>query len=210
MPYYPKSQIKTNLYTSGGEYSLEPPNNATSQPSYIGYYYKISTGRAFTGKTPSEGASQILYPLRDILDISNPHEENTVQVAFNYNKSFLKYNTLLSDNFPKSRLMPSYNPTIPTKNDYQLGVFTRYFCKKNNEFKYIEIDKKTYNLLNSKSPDAAWDIYSPLYTLWYLTGNKDNVAKTNKGLINLIEQQQNWYGFSQYLKDQYLKYYLDS
>ena len=45
--YYPKSQIKTNLYTSGGEYSLTPPNYSSLQNSYIGYYYKLSNGNLY-------------------------------------------------------------------------------------------------------------------------------------------------------------------
>ena len=47
--YYPKSQIKPNLYTSGNEYALEStPNN-----SYKGHYYKTSIGKSYTGKTPT-------------------------------------------------------------------------------------------------------------------------------------------------------------
>ena len=99
---------------------------------------------------------------------------------------------------------------FPTQQDYSIGVFTRYFCKKNNEPKYLEIDKKTFDLLSSKSKDIAWDLYTPISTLWYITGDKIEVAKTNKGLINLIETQQKWYGFPQYFKDQYSKYYLAS
>ena len=33
--YYPKSQIKTNLFTNGNEYFL-----STNGESYTGYYYK--------------------------------------------------------------------------------------------------------------------------------------------------------------------------
>ena len=39
MPYYPKSQIKTDLYTNGDEYI-----SSSTQEVYIGYYYEISTG----------------------------------------------------------------------------------------------------------------------------------------------------------------------
>jgi uncharacterized protein (DUF2147 family) len=44
--YYPKSQIKTNLYTNGGEYIL-----STSKIEYKGYYYKVSSGKLYSGKT---------------------------------------------------------------------------------------------------------------------------------------------------------------
>jgi len=213
MPYYPKSQIKTNLYTSGGEYSLIPPNYSTPQNPYIGYYHKLSNGRTYTGKTPTDGPRQNLYALESI--ISDPLSNTQIIIDYNtiepnLNDITNQYNTIPGINVPKPRLIPPYNPTIPTQQNYNLGVFTRYFCKKNNEYKYLEIDKKTYDLLSARSKDIAWDLYSPLSTLWYITGNKESTAKANKGLVNLIETQQKWYGFSQYLKDQYLKYYLES
>jgi hypothetical protein len=214
MPYYPKSQIQPNLYTSGGEYSLTPPNYASSQNSYIGYYYKLSNGRTYTGKTPTDKPNQTLYPIKGVidnnLDIDSQTYINFDTVDPNYNKITNQYNNIPGINIPKSRLIPKYNPTVPTQKDYELGVFTRYFCKKNNEPKYLEIDKKTFDLLSSKSKDIAWDLYTPISTLWYITGDKIEVAKTNKGLINLIETQQKWYGFPQYFKDQYSKYYLAS
>ena len=40
MAYYPKSQIKTNLYTNGGEYTTSQNQFSTVAESYIGYYYK--------------------------------------------------------------------------------------------------------------------------------------------------------------------------
>ena len=82
--------------------------------------------------------------------------------------------------------------------------------KKNNELIYIEIDKNTFNLLQSRSNTIAWDLYTPLSTLWYIKGNKEQIYKANKGLISLIEQNQKWYGFSKYLKEDFLKYYLES
>ena len=129
-------------------------------------------------------------------------------MELNLDQPTSQYNNIPKITLFKSRLLPPYNPTTPTQTDYELGVFTRYFCKKNNELRYIEIDKKTSDRLSAKSPNIAWDLYSPISTLWYITGDKTTVAKANKGLINLIETQQKWYGFPQYFKDQYLKYYL--
>ena len=216
MPYYPKSQIKTNLYTSGGEYSLTPPNYSSFQNSYIGYYYKLSNGNIYTGKNPTDGTRQILYIIENLIPSQN-NDENDISPLFDPDSNFielnsdqliLQYNNTPGINIPKRRLLPFYNPTTPTQTDYKLGVFTRYFCKKNNELRYIEIDKKTFNSLSAKSTNIAWDLYSPISTLWYITGDKTTVAKANKGLVNLIETQQKWYGFPQYFKDQYLKYYL--
>ena len=85
-----------------------------------------------------------------------------------------------------NRIIPQPNPTLLTNQDIKLGVYTRYFCKKNNELKYIEIDKTTFEKLNSKSKDIAWDLYTPISTLWYIRGDADSY-KANKGLISLIE-----------------------
>lgn len=216
MPYYPKSQIKTNLYTSGGEYSLTPPNYSSFQNSYIGYYYKLSNGRVYTGKNLTDGIRQTLYVIENLIPLQN-NDEDDISPLFTPDSNFIElnpdqptfqYNNISKTTLFKSRLLPFYNPTTPTQTDYELGVFTRYFCKKNNELRYIEIDKKTFNSLSAKSTDIAWDLYSPISTLWYITGDKTTITKTNKGLVSLIETQQKWYGFPQYFKDQYLKYYL--
>ena len=108
------------------------------------------------------------------------------------------------------RSLPQYNLTIPTQKDYNLGIFQRYFCKKNNELKYIEIDKTTFQQLKSEFPQIAWDLYSAISLNWYLTGDKTKVYNTNKNLSTLIETQEKWHGFSQYFKDQFSKYYLES
>ena len=50
--YFPKSQVKTNLYTNGGEYSFVGSTNP-----YRGYYYQTSDSRYFSGRTPNESPS---------------------------------------------------------------------------------------------------------------------------------------------------------
>lgn len=209
MAYYPLSQIKSNLYTNGDEYVL-----STNKEKYTGYYYEVSNGKKFTGKTPQDGPNIQL--------IINPAYSTNNEIIYDRinNQSYIAYELpTAGDDFIaieyanltkniKPRILPTPNPTTPTQTDYTTGVFTRYFCKKNNENIYFEIDKQTFTLLSSKSPQIAFDLYSSVLTLWYLTGNKDTVAKANKGLVSLIETQQKWYGFPQYFKDQYLKYYL--
>ncbi len=51
MPYYPLSQITSNLYTNGLEYAVDLKNPSNS---YSGYYWKTSDGKYFTGKTPQD------------------------------------------------------------------------------------------------------------------------------------------------------------
>lgn len=197
--YYPKSQIKTNLYTNGGEYIL-----STTKESYIGYYFEISSGQKYTGKTPQDGINILLI---------NPPQTTNLTSGKTLPPSNDEIITYESEEYlitSPIRSLPTPNPTPPTPIEKSLGVFQRYFCKKNNELIYIEIDKNTFNLLQSKSSTIAWDLYTPLSTLWYIKGNKEQIYKANKGLISLIEQNQKWYGFSKYLKEDFLKYYLES
>jgi hypothetical protein len=229
MSYYPSSQIKPNQYTNGGEYIL-----STTKENYKGYYYELSNGRKYTGKSPQDKPNILLSTFSQVGNTPQPplplnnnnYDDNNINLVNdvptfsiilpNGNTQEKPYPTevdtsmyFLSNNF-QPRSIPSYNPTTPTPLDYNLGVFSLYFCKKINELKYIEIDKNTYSQLLSKSPQIAWDLYTPLTTLWYLKGEKEKVYTINKNLITLIEKNQKWYGFSQYFKDQFSKYYLES
>ena len=58
MAYYPKSQIKTNLKTSGDEFIL-----SSTKEKYIGFYYEVSNGDKFSGKTPESGPNILLLPI---------------------------------------------------------------------------------------------------------------------------------------------------
>lgn len=199
--YYPKSQIKINLYTNGGEYLL-----STTKQDYKGYYYEISTGQKYTGKTPQDGPSILLIlqnPLtQPIQDIAN---EELTYVEVQDELSGGSYKTT-----PPLRTLPQFNPTLPTLQDQQNGQFTRYFCKKTNENKYLEIDKSTYQKLTNKDPQIAWDLYNPSQVTWIITGDKNQAFNSNKGSVSVIEQQRKWYGFTQWFQDKFLKYYLES
>ena len=209
--YFPKSQIKSNLYTNGGEYIL-----STTKNEYKGYYYEISNGRKYTGKTPQDGPNILLLISTITLKPtpSNPQpSESPSNIIFPTDSSNPiiystdPFNETISKTLP-NRYLPQYNPTAPTQKDISLGVFQRFFCKKNNELIYVEINQSTYSQLKARSSQIAWDLYTPLDTLWYIKGNREKVYNTNKNLISLIEQKQKWYGFSQYFKEDFSKYYV--
>ena len=200
--FYPSSQIKTGLYTNGNEYII-----FKTKEDYIGYFYELSNGKKYTGKSPQDGSNNLITLKKTYLNLDLEYNEGEGQTyEGNPIVSTTPYNSIP----PTVRYLPLYNPNTPTQKDYDLGAFQRYFCKKNNELIYLEVDKKTYNLFQMQSPTVAWDLYSPLYTMWYIKGNKEQTYKTNKNLISLIEQKEKWYGFSQYFKEDYLKYYLES
>jgi hypothetical protein len=209
MSYYPKSQIKTNLYTNGGEYLL-----SLTKEEYKGYYYETSNRTKYTGKTPQDGPNILLNPIVVILStpnkiISSEGESPFPQFILSSPIVNATEDILISPVL-SSREIPKPNPTTPTQQDQNLGVFQRYFCKKNNELKYLEIDKPTHDKLKSQQQDIAWDLYTPISTLWYIKGDKEQTFKANKGLISLVEKDQKWYGFTQWFKDRFLQYYLES
>jgi hypothetical protein len=196
--YYPKSQIKPNLYTNGEEYII-----SLTKEGYTGYYYEISTGQKYTGKFPGDGQNLLLIQsifVTSKSETSNYPSPPTLIESFDPSQ----------DKIILSRTIPSSNLTLPTPQDQQNGQFSRYFCKKTNENKYIEIDQDTYKKLSSKDQTIAWDLYNPIQIIWLIKGDKTQIYSSNKGSVSVIEQQRSWYGFTQWFQDKFLKYYLES
>ena len=203
--YYPKSQIQLNLYTNGGEFIL-----STTKEDYKGNYYKVSSGKLYSGKNPTDKPNILLslqkdkptYDPTNVLDLSN--FDNIISY---YGATSNIYDLTKNIDTNQVRLIPSFNPTLPTDQDKQNGQFNRYFCKKTNELKYLEIDKETYTKLQAKDLQIAWDLYEPASLLWVIKGNQETVFNTNKASVFKIEQNQKWNGFPQYFKENYLKYH---
>ena len=199
--YYPQSQIKTNLYTSGNEFALK------SSPSipYKGFYYKVSTGKLFTGKSPQDSGNLPLIPLKgkdlNLSSLTTPSVKSPITTTS------IQPNLAIPP--PPERFLPLYNALIPTEEDYKIGEFQRYFCKKTNELLYLEIDKDTFQQLSDEDPKIAFDLYNPISTPWSLTGTPQSVFDTNKKVIALIERNQKWYGFTKFFQDRFSEYYLE-
>lgn len=216
--YYPKSQIKSNLYTNGEEYVIESTNTP-----YKGYYYLTSTGVAFTGKTPDDRPNQRLLKIEPLLSTkTSPFPPDSV-VTFSFtdnpnstNESFpLNYGSTLdyaaSKNIniynPPVKFIPYYSPTTPTQQDYQNGEFRRYFCKKTNQIQYTEINQEQYDKLVAQDPQIEYSLYQPFFINWQLTGNKDQVAQTNRNSTGLISVTQKLPMLDVYLRRDWTKYY---
>jgi hypothetical protein len=199
--YYPLSQIKTNLYTNGGEYAI-----LSSGQNYTGYYFKTSTGKYFTGKTPQD------LPNKELISstISSVFSETPSQTLLNVDAEEVKnipYIDLSNTNINKISYLPYYSPQLPTQQNYQNGVFRRYFCKKTNEIIYIEIDLNQYKNLVTKNPQILWQLYEPFNISWQLTGDKQQTAQVNKNIVELTSFRLKLPNFNLYLKEDYTKYY---
>lgn len=195
--YFPKSQITPNLYTNGNEFrTINPP------VVYIGYYYKLSIGKYFTGKTPQDKPNVELIPLS--ISDDNLLSNDFNQLITNTDSS-PEYDSLKSTR--SNILVPYYSPILPVTSDYQVGEFRRCFCKKINEITYIEINKETYNQLIKNDQTIAYEYYQPFNIPWRLTGKEEDVYKINRNIVALTIKNQKLPMFDQYIQKDYTKYY---
>ena len=209
MAYYPSSQITPNLHTNGGEFVL-----STSKENYKGYYYKISNGKLFTGKDPSDKPNiSLILPLSNQVEGSSDISQNPNMIMYNYSnvedEDISKQYSKLYKSLPERNIPTPYPPQL-TPTDIQQGVLTRYFSKKNNELKYMEINKATFQSIMSKSPQIAWDLYSAASLTWHIKGDREKVYTVNESLVSHLETTNKWWGFSQYFKSNFSKYYIES
>jgi len=205
--YYPKSQIVINLYTNGQEYVLKSTN-----ANYIGNYWKTSDGKFFTGKTPDDINIQELISFSATLPTNNLDTLNTSTQTPEASELFidspiaLEYSKINSE-FSTSKFLPlSFNPQ-PTQDDYNLGEFTRYFCKKTNEIIYTEINKDTYDKLLGQEPTYLWQLYTPFKYQWVISGDKETVYKTNEQITRYMITKFKFPVFNKFLREDYLKFW---
>lgn len=200
--YYPKSQIKTNLYANKGVFIVK-----ATKTSFEGYYFETSQGKYFSGKTPNEANPVELIKISS-LPINKDIQGNTTQdngpllyeVSTDPIYDFLKPT-------PNNQKLPINYAVKPTEQDYQNGSFTRYFLKKANGYVYLETNNFDYSNIISKNSSYAWYLYTPFLIKWTLTGEKEQVYRTNKNLVEMQMKKLRLNGFNSFLKEDYLKYY---
>jgi hypothetical protein len=187
--FYSIEEITTNLYTTGLEYMT------FDNVEYIGLYHKYTTGEVYTGASynPQTSIKLIKYKKQD----PNVIQYNSISsINLNFN-SFKTYNVVI------------------TKQNIIAGFIRRYIIKKNNEFKFYEVDKKTYNDYQNSKIDQS--LYTAVELIWQITGNLEDtrdgsilipsVQSNNTKLIQQAEKRMP--GLSSYLTD-LLQYYSDN
>ena len=194
--YFPESQITPNQYTNGGEFQIK----STGQ-NYAGYYFITSTGQRYTGRNQNDNPVLELTSLISDLINTNPNlPEVTTLEDITYNNIIAAPTSII--------YKPTYNPNVPTQQDYQVGEYRRYFCKKTNEILYLEINQSTFDKLVAQSPDIYWQYYLPFFLPWNLTGNKEQVATVNRNIVLLTMKDFSLPQFDAYLKFDFTKYYV--
>ena len=102
--YYPKSQITPNLYTNGGEFVY-----ADTKEAYSGYYFKISTGKYFTGRNqddrPNEELNIITNQANEVDNTANPNPKSSIALPFE--GAFP-----LDANVPNDYIYPNYSEIL--------------------------------------------------------------------------------------------------
>ena len=195
--YYPLSQVTPNLYTNGSEFQI-----ASTGEAYKGYYFTVSTGQKFTGRNQND--SPVLELIPAIIETNEIFNTQLPEVTTLRN---IEYNNVIP---APSKIVykPIYNPNVPTQQDYQIGEYRRYFCKKTNEIIYIEINQNTFDKLVAQSQDILWSLYQPFDIPWNLTGTKEQVATVNRNIVLLTMKNLSLPQFDAYLKFDFTKYYV--
>ena len=206
--YYPKNKIKTGLYTNGKEFTV----NETNQ-NYVGKYWSTSDGKFFTGLGPSDKPYYELQKSKDTVEDSKSNEslpttQNIIfseDIDYNVNEVFSYINIIKKVN--ENIILPiSYYPQ-PTEADYKVGEFQRYFCVKANELKYTEVTKEQYEKFKNKDNSVAWQYYIAFTLPWDISGEKEQVYKTNSNIVLITEQNIKRRGLQEFLRKNYLKFY---
>lgn len=198
--YYPSSQIKTNLYTNGGELVKKD-----TKLDYIGFYWRTSSSKYFTGKTPDD----LIVEELELKLVST--DDNLNADAYSYlnqnsvsSKDYIKLNT----SFSTPLLLPLYFNPKPNNDDYEIGEFTRYFVKKSNELIYLEINEETHNKLLAQNPSYLFHLYIPFKYKWKLTGIREEVYFTNQKVTQYMSEKFNLPMLNKFLKEDFLKFYI--
>jgi len=204
--YYPLSRVKTNLKTSGGQYTL-------NGQSYKGSYYVTYKGEAFTGENPATGPNQPLEPFEASRSTSNSALlRKQSKLALTLPKA--QATTLQSSNYAGLKQLTPYYPVV-TDSDYKTGYITRYFAKKVNSSSYIIEISYTDWVTVTEDRDPSFEDYEAIEMFWQVTGPKNDkrvsqyqiiggVYDTNKRVTE--GKAKGFNGLVQYIGDDYTKY----
>jgi hypothetical protein len=194
--FYPKSQIKTNLSTNGGEYIY-----ASNNLPYSGDYFITGDGKIYTGKNPNNKPNYLLIP-----DTSNDISPSLSGSNFNPQSYPLVddyYYYARGIDVPSPISLPTQIFPTPTEKEYQIGEIQRYFVKKINEIKYIEINQEEFEQYLNQQSTVSYQLYTPFSFPWVLTGNRSNAYKVNKKTIERVQTNNRFQGLKSYFNGKY-------
>jgi len=200
--YIPKSQIKENLYTNGGEYVID-----STKENYIGSYFITSKGLAYTGKNLNDKPNNLLS--QQTLTTSYTESKTSEPIPINYyvkNDSYYSAKKINSRGSAPSP--PKQALSVPTEKNIKDGFLYRYFVKKGNEGKFIEISELEYNKFKNQDNTVQWQLYTPIKIQWNMQGDREQVYNGNKAVVSLAEQRQSVPGFTLFFRGKFDKFWI--
>ena len=198
--YLPKSQVKPNQYTNGGEFCI-----SSNGREYKGPYFSTSKGEFYTGKNSNAPNSVKLKPLgEESGNLSNHHHtHSTPEDIYFYNSSYYSARNMDDRNNPPRN--PNSSQVLPTEEDYKAGKYTKYFVSKTNEIKFIQVNKTEYLKFKNKSPEVNWTLYEPIELEWVIGGDRETAFLTNKSSVHSISTK--YPGFGSVFKNRYDRFW---
>ena len=175
--YLPKSKVQIKR-TIGGELMY-----LHNQGNYVGYYIESSDGKYYEGRSNTNFGKELVLQ-------TTPSPEADVDLNY-FNDDFdvdpRKFN-IINENlklfFEKTRPIPSQK-TRPTDKDKAKGFYKRYFVKRVNGSKYLEINSTTYSSITSREGKYDHNLYVCGTIMWYIRGN---VHKLNAIALKKVGQ----------------------
>lgn len=199
--YYPKSQIKTDQITYGGELQ-----NATTKEEYKGFYWVTSKGDIFSGKNPNDKPSDRLEKyLNSPIDITTGKElyEPFPESYFIKEESY--YNGKKKRAAKKAPRNPKVTRSIPTEENYKKGKYTKYYVSKTNEIKFLEVSKTEYLKFKNRSGEVNWSLYEAIELEWVIGGDRETAFLTNKTSVHLLNDKHP--GFESLFRNRYDRFW---
>ena len=197
--YYPKSQIKPNQFTAGGELMV-----ARTKENYVGFYYTLANGKAYVGKEPNGLISdELIQNPNNTPSVSNDNENYRDENYFIEDSSY--YNAKPKNDFPIVPRNPKSSQVLPTEEDYKAGKYTKYFVSKTNEIRFIQVYNTEYLKFKNKSSEVNWSLYEPIELEWVIGGDRKTAFLTNKASVHSISTK--YPGFGSVFKNRYDRFW---
>lgn len=201
--YIPKSKIQPNLYTNGGEYLL---NGA----DYVGKYYLLYNGQAYTGIDQYDGNPQLLTKYTPTNAIAvNTRVTDEVVFPFERAVNTEEYSAVATNLNAEVQAPLQYYPK-PTQQDIAVGEMVRYFLKRFNDFRFVEVNQETYTSIKNKDKRYAWELWIPFEVPWTIKGSAEEVAKSNKQIVYYTEERYKVRGLAKFLKNNFTQFRQES
>jgi|TARA_B110000238_G_scaffold190930_1_gene224597 hypothetical protein len=199
--YYPKSQIKTNLFTSGDEYVYLGTNNI-----YSGSYFITGDGKIFTGLNSNNKPNDPLEP--SSINLNDFPIDNSELEDFPDSYDIIDDDYYWAKGIDQNQVTPMPKPPIqitplPSKKEYSIGEIQRYFTSKINEIKYTEVNESQYTSFLNNEPTVLNSLYTTFQLPWVITGNRSKAYNVNMKTVNRIQNNFKLQGFKSYFKGRY-------